>query len=330
MTDPPTAKRDAPTRIEAEREGSHVAILVDGDRRFTVRTGDLADIAAQVRGKKPFSVFNSIVLPIMISVLTVLGTTLVGQTIQYVSWRNSTRLQDAIDHATRAREAYERASKAVGERIYSTTLFVDAVRELANRAEDVDSHLFKLDLALLQGRFNAFYGQLKTWNETYDQMLSDIDFHLDRPLLQKPVLVRSRDTGRIKCEATLIEQLRANHLEPSSLKLMFAVLNSCFARALDRVRPEKDRSVLDKTHRFDPAIAQTASELNNSVRAMSNEFRCVAQSRIAYFETQKQRAVFKLSTWASERLDAALGRPRDSAAAYLEATTRACDPTLRS
>jgi len=45
-----------------------------------------------LRQKAAFSVFNSIVVPIGVTILTAIVTTGVGQFFQYVSWRNSITL----------------------------------------------------------------------------------------------------------------------------------------------------------------------------------------------------------------------------------------------
>jgi hypothetical protein len=146
--------------IEIENEPAagavlaHVSLFIDGDRRFTVRSSDLENIGAQLRGKKSFSIFYSIGLPIIISLLTVVGTTLVGQFFQYVSWRNSTQLQQATDRSALANRAYEQASQAMSARYYATKLYLDASMNL-NRKLDVDDKLFQLDLN--KKHFNAFY-----------------------------------------------------------------------------------------------------------------------------------------------------------------------------
>ena len=89
----------------AGAEPGHVSVYIDGDRRFIVRTSDLENIGFRLRGRRQFSVFNSIGLPILISLLTVVGTTTIGQVIQYVSWRNSTKLQTA-DNSGRTRSRH--------------------------------------------------------------------------------------------------------------------------------------------------------------------------------------------------------------------------------
>jgi len=82
--------------IKTETDGAEVSVFIDGDKKLCIRSSDLEAIGEQLRGKKKFSLFNYIFLPIGISVLTVIGTTLVTQTFQYVSWRNATTLQQVV------------------------------------------------------------------------------------------------------------------------------------------------------------------------------------------------------------------------------------------
>lgn len=326
MAQPSPAAKSTPATIEAAADGTDVSIFIDGDKKFSIRSSDLEAIGAQLRGRKSFSVFNYIFLPIGISLLTVIGTTLVSQTFQYVSWRNATTLQQVTDQSARAVAAYDRASLAIGERIYGSYLFISSVRDLANRQSDVDSHLYQLDLTLLQKRFNEFYAQLKKWNENYDQILSDIDFHMDRPVLKQAIRVRKADLMKVSCKGMLLDELERANLKKTSLKTHFAAINFCFANSINAIRTEKDRAVMDKDYRIDETVRKEAEELIDSVHAMANEFRCYAQSRIVYFEAQKQKAIFKLSTWVNDRLQGLLRYSDYPTAKHFKATEQACDP----
>jgi hypothetical protein len=54
-----------------------VAISVEGDdhKRYRIETSDLEAISSQIRGKRGLSVFNSIILPIGVTILTAFATT---------------------------------------------------------------------------------------------------------------------------------------------------------------------------------------------------------------------------------------------------------------
>jgi hypothetical protein len=287
----------------AGSEPAHVSVIVDGDRRFTVRTSDLENIGAQLRGKKGFSWFYSIGLPIMISLLTVVGTTLVGQFFQYVSWRNSTELQNATDRAARAKTAYEAAARAISERYDAAKLFLDAANDLANRKTDIPSKLFVLDLERNKQHVNAFYDQLKRWNTSYDQLLSDIDSHMDRPILWHSQRVSIADfRGKFRCDAMLFSELGRLKMPVHSLKVQFAAVSYCFDRSLLPFDHEIGRAVMDKDFVIPPGEKRVAAQANIDARAMSNEFRCYAQRRIALYEQQKRKAIFKLSNWLSDKV----------------------------
>src|SRR5688572_18923058 len=194
MTSDPTSP--APIQIVIEQEG--------GAQKYKIQSDQLEHIGTQLRGKRQFSVFNSIVLPVIVTILTTLFTGM----FQYISWTNSVRLQNATDNAEKASETYENAAAAISKRRYATWLFIPAVRDLANAGRrpqmaevtpattgtipkmdvppaigDAEISLSNLQLQLVKQRYESYYGQLKTWNESYDQLLTDIDYNLDRPIL---------------------------------------------------------------------------------------------------------------------------------------------------
>jgi hypothetical protein len=305
-------------------EPAHVSILIDGDRKYTVRTSDLENIGAQLRGRKSFSVFNSVGLPIMISVLTVIVTTLIGQTFQYVSWRNSIALQKATSQAQKAVEAFDKASLAVSQRYYATFLYLDATRDLANRKTDVDSKLYKMDLDLNQQRFKAFYQQLKSWNENYDQMLTNIDYSLDGSVLGKHERVSAASFDKkFNCNEMLISELQRLNLNIYSLKLQFAALNYCFLSSIKDFGGEKEKAIADNTFAVSDKTYASAVLLNINIHSMSNEFRCFGQQRIRYLERRKQAAIFRLSTWIHDKF----AEPVDTLTAHLKQTSQECDFT---
>ena len=306
-----------------------VSVYIDGDRRFNIRTSDLENIGAQLRGKQPFSVFYSIGLPILVSLVTVIGTTLIGQLFQYVSWRNSTALQTATNRAEHALSAFQKASLAVSKRYYATFVYLGAARDIANRKSDTDSKLYKLDADLSEQRFNAFFAQLKSWNEDYDQTLAAIDYSLDGPVLGTHEHVsfanfENKDT-KMDCDAMLVTELRRLNLNVNSLKVQFAALNYCFAHSIKEFNAAKDKAILDGSSTIAEEVKNTASELNESVRAMSNEFRCFAQHRIHFLEQRKQTSIFKISTWLYDKSIGAFIKPPDLTAAHIAQTLDDCD-----
>ncbi len=69
--------------MKTEPESSDVLVFVekDGAERFKIRSDQLDHIGEKLRG---FSVFNSIILPLIVSAATVFFTGL----FQYISWTN--------------------------------------------------------------------------------------------------------------------------------------------------------------------------------------------------------------------------------------------------
>jgi hypothetical protein len=182
----------------------HLLIERDGDK-FKIQSNKLQEIGQQLRGKSRFSVFNSIILPLMVT----LATTLLTGTFQYVSWQNQVWLQAASDVVERAAETYQAAADALGKRRYVTYLFAPAIRDLAAvppaeqqamlqdekmslRTETpklvLMQHnakaLHRLDQQLSASRFDAYYVQLREWNENHDKLLTAIDNNLDRPIFE--------------------------------------------------------------------------------------------------------------------------------------------------
>lgn len=272
---------------------SPVSFVVENEdnKKFKVWTADVSALASQMRGKARFSVFNSIVLPFGVTILTALATTGVGQLFQYVSWRNSTELQKAQDELTRAQAAYRKVSTAMGERRYATLLFIDAVEDFTKRKKDVDSHVFRLDLKLNRERFDQYYKKLKDWNESNDQIIDEIDFALDRPA---GILERHRLNAfaGIKCSNWLTEEMKRANLNPESLKLQFAVINHCFREGLRPFSEMKDRAVEDAAFVFDEKIKKDATARLSDLASMANVFRCHALVRIEFVETGRGRAIF--------------------------------------
>jgi hypothetical protein len=304
---------DSGQRAEEEEAAAPVSISIEkGDEgRYTVRTKDLAFIASQLRGKKSFSVYTSIILPMLAVLGTTLLTTAIASLFQYVSWRNSTKLQEAADRASRATKAYEAASIAIGRRYYSTFLYLAAVRDLAN-LKPTNTRLYELNVELNKHRFEAYFEQLRDWNERYDQILTEIDFSMDRPAhivehVSKPQL------AKIDCRQTLIEQLNRHGMNGASLKVQFAAINRCLSIATAEFSGQRDKAIVDQNFVVDERIKGEANDALNDVNGMANEFRCHSLFRIQYFNQLKDEAIFKPGVWLKARLgnwEAGEGRPK--------------------
>ena len=312
----------------AGAEPAHVSIFVDGDRRYTVRTNDLATIGAQLRGKKSFSIFYGIVIP----ALAVFISTGIAQVFQYISWRNSTQLQQTTERVALAKTAYRQASDAISERYYASVRYLDAALAL-NGKTDLSDPLHTVDLKFNQKSFDDYNEQMKKWTDSYDQILSDIDFNMDRPMLWFSERVSKRKFRKMQCgsDVSLLSEFQRLKLNINSLKLQFAAIDYCFHQAMLPFDIEKKRAIAEAGYIIPPTERKAAAQRIEDVRSMSNEFRCFAQHRIALFDRDKRLAIFKLSRWIGQQLSAVFGdarkAARDDLAKRLARAVEECDFT---
>jgi hypothetical protein len=291
-----------PGQRAEEEAAAPVSISIEkGDEgRYTVRTKDLAFIASQLRGKKSFSAYTSIVLPGLAVLGTTLITTVIASLFQYVSWRNSAKLQEAADRASRATKAYEAGSMAIGRRYYSTFLYLAAVRDLAN-LKPANTRLYELNVDLNKHRFEAYFQQLRDWNERYDQMLTEIDFSMDRPAQIVEHVARAQ-LNKMDCSQTLVEQLNRNGMNGASLKVQFAAINRCLSLVTVEFNQQRDQASADQNSLIDEIVKRDANEALNAVNGMANEFRCHSLRRIQYFNQLKDDAIFRPGAWLKAQI----------------------------
>ena len=119
--DPPV--RDVSVRIEQE-----------GTNKFTIQSDQLEQIGAQLRGRREFSIFQSIILPLIVSVATIV----LSSAFQYVSWFNSVGVKDATDVADKAARTYETSAAAIGTRHYATVVFLPSLKHLVQAKADAE------------------------------------------------------------------------------------------------------------------------------------------------------------------------------------------------
>jgi len=119
--DPPA--HDVSVRIEQE-----------GANSFRIQSGQLEQIGAQLRGRREFSIFQSIILPVIVSVVTII----LSSAFQYVSWFNSVGLKDATDVADKAARTYETSAAAIGTRHYATVVFLPSLKHLVQAKADAE------------------------------------------------------------------------------------------------------------------------------------------------------------------------------------------------
>lgn len=208
--------------MKTKQESLDTLVFVEkgGADRLKIRSDQLEQIGHKLRG---FSVFNSVILPLMVSVATVFFTGL----FQNISWTNEVRLREATEIANRAMDVSEKVTTAINKRVHLTFLFLDPLRSLVlarheiERSDDSLSQpdatvgmasssilpnpdnsssrqalLTTLDSRLEQSRFDAYYERLKQWNEGIGQLVTDVDYALDRRIfIQAGVTPASEHKG---------------------------------------------------------------------------------------------------------------------------------------
>jgi hypothetical protein len=105
-----------------------VYIEQEGTNKFKIQSDQLEQIGAQLRGRREFSIFHSIILPLIVSVATIIFSS----TFQYVSWFNSVGVQHATDIADKAARTYENSAAAIGTRHYAMLVFLPSLRDLVH------------------------------------------------------------------------------------------------------------------------------------------------------------------------------------------------------
>lgn len=303
----------------------------EGTNKFKIQSNQLEQIGAQLRGPREFSIFQSIILPLIVTIATLIFTSL----FQYVSWYNSVNLQNATDVAANAERAYEKSAAEIGKRQYAMLVFLPSLRELVKDAKTIveanakasveatgktsvknrktaersplsafasapfEIPLHKSDLDIKQQRFASYYKQLKAWNENYDHLLTDIDYAIDRPVFKQAGKQSERvlygQFHQIKCSTSLTEELERLHLNPDSLKLRFAGINKCFidtSQALSQLLTEAISATLPT---FNDSTESIINANLDSLHSKANAFRCYALHRIDYYKAQKELSILSIS-----------------------------------
>jgi hypothetical protein len=284
-----------------------VFVLIEQDdaRRFRIQSSQLEEIGSKLRGPRRFSVFNSILLPLFVSVATIFFSSM----FQYVSWFNSVRVQNATENATRASDTYEKVAAMIGRRNYATLIFVPAVRDLGRLAVSVESPpgvvgaaqaksaLAQFDVSVKKHRFETYYELLREWNDKYDQLLTSVDYDLDRPVLlqagiaSEGIQLLSARIAKVDCSQRLTAQMIAQQLNPQSLKLQFAAIHFCFTKIHALADSIKSALLAADTPRFDDVAASTLTKSLGDVHTMANEFRCYALRRIDFYKRQREKSI---------------------------------------
>jgi hypothetical protein len=306
--------------MQSGRSGTtdlHIAIESEGGNKYRIRSDHLGQIGEQLRGRRQFPW-----LSIALSVIAAVITTLVTGVFQYVSWANSVSLQDATDSWNKASATYESAAAAISRRHYATLLFIPTVRELvrssgqvyrvtapatdgkASAMNAVDApngghavSLTTLQQQLLRHRYEGYYAQLKDWNDFYDRTSSEIEHHLDRPIMRHArQSVRTRSSywhkfeKDLDCSKTMTDELARLELNKHSLKVQFTAIQFCF------IRLSKSASDIARTQRLDELANKQIDRDLDRIYAWGTQFRCYAQRRVDYYRRQQKWAIVSHQT----------------------------------
>jgi hypothetical protein len=345
--------------MKTKQESLDALVFVekDGADRLKIRSDQLEQIGHKLRG---FSVFNSIILPLMISAATVFFAGL----FQYVSWTNEVRLREATEIANRAMNVSEKVTTAINKRVHLTFLFLDPLRSLVlardgtERSDDPlsqpdetvgapPSHpspnifntpdrqalLTTLDSRLEQSRFDAYYERLKQWNEGIGQLVTDVDYALDRPIfIQAGVTPPSDHKGigdywgqleDMNCLSSLPNELEKNGVDSRRLKNRLVGIHYCFMQLHHLLAEKKNAKSSDAS--WDQAFHKDLSNRLDKIDYMGNEFRCYALHRVDYYNSLKERSI--ISPWSvGNKL---MNEQKADADRHFEDAAKNCDPEKR-
>lgn len=269
-----------------------VEIVVEDQKgeRFRVRgsTSQIEHLGELLRGKSKNVNIRTVLASVAATLGTILFTATIGATFQYVSWLDTVRQQNATDRAMKAAETYEKAAAAIISRSYKSTVYLSAIQEGNDKSKKQTA--VKGDDDDKQKASVAYADEIGNWNEGYDNLLTNIDYSLDRPILrfaEIPVRnpVSSKQTNRIDCTNSLDEQMDAVGMDHRSLKGQFAVINFCFVHASSQFEALRTGAVLDQKTKANPRILLSAMD------SMFNEFRCYALRRTEFYYGLKELAI---------------------------------------
>jgi len=367
-----------------------ISVEQDGTNKYKIQSDKLQEIGAQLRGRREFSIFHSIILPLIVTLFTLGFTSL----FQYISWYNSVEVQHATDVADKAARTYENSAAAIGARHYATFVFVPSLRDLieakaktvlSRMAQDTqDKGMKKRDVVFTQAsskeqnpgakrsppseveqstqqpkddeislhkvaldnrekRFASYYKQLKLWNENYYHLLTDIEYALDRPVFAQadrkiqnsPFSNLWDKMAEINCSNPVTEELEKLRVNPNSLKFRFAGINRCFVEvndALNKLMTEALKKPLPSLDDFTQSKIKSQLE---ALLAMADEFRCYAQQRIDYYNSQKELAIVSPKNawrWLTDatRKEGSTSTTARLALKHFEDAAGRCAPTLNA
>jgi hypothetical protein len=185
---------------------------------------------------------------------------------------------------------------------------------------------------------------MKLWNENYYRLLIDIEYALDRPVfaqaggkIQNAPFSKSLwdKMAEINCSNPVTEELKKLRVNPDSLKFRFAGINRCFVEVnevLDKLMTEALKNPLPNLD--DPTQSKIKNQLE-ALLATADEFRCYAQQRIDYYNSQKELAIVSPKNawrWLTDatRKEGSTSTTARRALKHFEDAAGRCAPTLNA
>jgi hypothetical protein len=355
---------------DATSDEASIIIEQEGVNKYKIQSDQLEQIGTQLRGRREFSIFHSIILPLIVSVATIIFSSI----FQYVSWFNSVGVKYTTDVADKAARSYETAAAAIGARYYAMFVFLPSLkyfidektkivssamaltteikdketnvtkRKSAARSQlgpavqsggvpkDNEISLHKYHLDIKRKRFASYYEQLKLWNEKYENLLIDIEYALDRPVFEQAdkgnenFRVSWDDFSQIDCLNSITEELQKLRLNPDSLKVRFAGINTCFIKINETLYGQLTTAISEPLPTFSKSTALQIEEQYSKLLAMADEFRCYAHQRIDYYNNQKDLVILSINYVWRWLTDAT----KTGALKHFEDTAVSCKPSARS
>lgn len=292
--DEPLGERGAIISSDVSAAGD-VTIVVKGQRgeqfQITSPTSQLEKIGELLRGKSKGSGIRTLMISIVASTATLVLSGAVAAGFQYVSWANTVIVSNANDRVAKARDAFNGAIIAIGERLMASRNFVTALQDLANNQAPADSSLGKVTIDLDHARMTDYYDKLKQWNVGYNALLARIDYDLDRRIyllanenLANPVSFTK--TQKVDCKGYVTEQMRKAGYDQHSLKAQFAIINYCFGLIYKTIEGVESKILSDKKFRFDAEAKKAVDGSLDDVNTTTNTFQCYAKQRQEFYVSQ--------------------------------------------
>ena len=192
-------------------------------------------------------------------------------------------------------------------------------------------HLSALDLDPGNKRFETYYEQLKGWNEGVAQLVTDLDYALDRPIF---IHAQAGPTGthegigdyrellhNINCLSSLPEELKKKGFDAKRLKMRLIGIHYCFMQLNALLRGKKAAEGVELS--WDKVFHDEVHKRLDYIDYMGNELRCYAFT--SYYNGLKERSI--ISPWSV--WNKVMNEQKADAYRHFEDAAKNCDPEKR-